>query len=188
MEAEGLRKVHSSLLSAGNLQGAQDSEIPFWVTSSNASFITGFPKIIPLFMHCATAQSHISDWGLWEPTLRWPHTNCFTADRGRLLLLRSSNWIIVKEHKGLPTRGVTVEQDHAISTHRPLLCISSQTQDKPRGAVPSDQLDVRALAKHHGCLGNSYQISVYKYKLLNLAWVLKLASRQAPHHHQTKAQ
>lgn len=116
MEAEGLRKVHSSLLSAGNLQGAQDSEIPFWVTSSNAYFITVFPKIIPLFMHCATAQSHISDWGLWEPTLRWPHTNCFTAEREHLLLLRSSNWIIVKEHKGLPTRGVTVEQDHAIST------------------------------------------------------------------------
>lgn len=44
---------------------------------------------------------------------------------------------------------------------------------------PSDQLDVRALAKHHGCLGNCYQISVYKYKILNLAWVLKLTSRQA---------
>lgn len=44
---------------------------------------------------------------------------------------------------------------------------------------PSDQLDVRALAKHHGCLGNCYQISVYKYKILHLAWVLKLTSRQA---------
>lgn len=57
--------------------------------------------------------------------------------------------------------------------------VFANSWDKPQDIVPSDQLDVRALAKHHGCLGNCYQISVYKYKILNLAWVLKLASRQA---------
>lgn len=62
---------------------------------------------------------------------------------------------------------------------QPELFVCANSWVKPQDTGPSDQLDVRALAKHHGCLGNCYQISVYKYKILNLAWVLKLTSRQA---------
>lgn len=125
------------------------------------------------------------DQCLWEPTSSVAPWSTASVDAtGQVVSLRSADLpalVLLLQTKPTqrrmwgPSWGVPWEQG-------PQPELSSEWAEswvKPQDTGPSDQLDVRALAKHHGCLGNCYQISVYKYKILNLAWVLKLTSRQA---------